>query len=130
MRQTDTIRRLQRDDLATQMVLRYHRESTLLDGDIPRNTTLHMLQELSSDSLVREERPTSIAEWIALVLFAADTPTVIALRRVARENADTIYIQAERWLGMIDAQHASRQKHTTASNHTGHSKQGVADDGR
>lgn len=109
MSQTDIIRRLQRDDLATTAVLRYQQDPTLLDGDITGNPVLRMLQDLATATLAGGERPGTVAAWIALVLFAADTPAVLQLRQAASKDTDAVFVRAERWLELIDVQHTRRQ---------------------
>ncbi len=131
MRQTDTIRRLQRDDLATQAVLRYQQDMMLLDGDTNDLPVLRMLRELAAKTLDEGKRPTSVAAWIALVMFAADTPAVIQLREAASKDADAVFVQAERWLERIDDQHARKQAQTVATPPTpDNNSEGTGDDGR
>lgn len=129
MRQTDTIRRLRRDDLATTAVMRYQQDPELLDRDISKNPVLGMLKALADTSLKHGERPTSVAEWIALVLFAADNPAVLNLRETASKDADAVFVQAERWLELIDAQHARHQAQP-ADDPTRNDEKGKSEDGR
>jgi hypothetical protein len=106
---TDTIRRLQRDDLAKHAVIQFQQNPALLQ-QTESNPILRQLKQSAQDVKNEKRRPRYIAEWIAVVMYFGDEPWVATMRRQANADADAIYIRAVSWLRMVDDKRKTSNK--------------------
>ena len=95
---TDTVKRLQLDDLAKQVVIRMQRNPKMV---IATDPLLKELKRLADSIIENDEMPDAISSWIAVRLFGSPQ-WVNAFRRAAIEGNNSSYHQAEQWLLMLD----------------------------
>ncbi|MEM6283835.1 MAG: hypothetical protein AAF787_16710 [Chloroflexota bacterium] len=99
-----TIRQMKIDDTACQMAMRYHLNPARLEEDNHHTRTVRDLARV----VIEEKRyPETVGEWIAMVLLHGHTDSVKKMREHARRAAQVSYMQAERWLNLIDRSRAA-----------------------
>ncbi len=97
---SSTIRRMQDDEIACQMVLHYQRDPAFLHDKDSRRARLVLAL---ADRVLDEDRmPLTVGEWVSVVMHYGHMHPVIEMRAEAAEAAQASYIQAERWLKLID----------------------------
>ncbi len=103
-----TIRRMRDDDVACQMVMRYMRDFAAINE---RHSSRAKLVLGMANRVLDENRlPQTIGEWISVVLHYGHMHPVLEMRTQAAEAAQASYVQAERWLVMVDEAHANHSK--------------------
>ena len=96
---TTTMKQMQQDDLAKQAVLRYQSDPNLI------NTARHpfpLIRPLADKVLQENRQPETIAEWLALIMFHGREPRVRLIRQQAENDLQAVYMQAQRWLELVD----------------------------
>ena len=87
-------------------------------------------QAIELQASVRQAEASLRQANVSLDRTKVKLPAETGAWRVASESADAVYIQAERWLDMIDAQHATKRLPGDEDATDDDSTQGEGDDGR
>jgi len=97
---TTTVRQLQDDDIACQMVLRTQQNPQALHD--PQSARAQRVHEMANQVIREGRMPNTVGEWVSVVLVYRHMPEVQQMVTDACSTMQVSYVQAERWLKLIN----------------------------
>lgn len=97
---TETIRRMQDNDIACRVLFRYKADPDTLHNrkDIANRRVIALMERVLKENRL----PQTVGEWIAVVLHRGTDPQTQAMRQQAESEAQAAYNKALRWLCLLD----------------------------